>query len=115
MNKGYSIEQGIATYPGETEDMHRFQAVEDGRVIGSLYADIDRQIIMNVEVEQDRRGEGIARALYEAADEALDSLKHAPAAACTPEGLRFAQAMGGEVADDMDELDTYHDVMDEEI
>ena len=55
---------------------------------------------------------GIARSLYEAADQMLDGLKHAPAGACTPEGLAFAQAMGGEVADDMAELEDLHEALD---
>lgn len=105
MSKGYSIEYSTGTYYGETEQMHRWFAIEDGARIGELYVDMDREIIMNIDVDADRRGEGIARALYEAADAQLDNLMHAPEAACTPEGLAFAQAMGGPVADDMDELD----------
>lgn len=104
MSKSYSIEYSIGTYYTETTDMHRWFAIEDGERIGELYVDMDREIIMNIEVNADRRGEGIASALYEAADAQLNSLKHAPAAGCTPEGQAFAQAMGGEVAEWMDEL-----------
>ena len=105
MKTSYSIQYSTGTYYNEPDEYHRWFAIEDGERIGELYVDIDREIIMNIDVTPDRRGEGIARALYEAADAQLDSLKHAPEAACTPEGLAFAQAMGGEVADDMDELD----------
>lgn len=103
-----TISYSPSTYGNETETMHRWVATDAVQVVGELYADMDREIIMAVEVNPDRRGEGIARALYEAADAQLDELKHAPAAACTPEGLAFAQAMGGAVADDMDEL-AYND------
>ena len=106
-----TIEYSIGTYYTETTDMHRWFAIEDGERIGELYVDMDREIIMNIEVHEDRRGEGIARSLYEAADQMLDHLKHAPAGGCTPEGLAFAQAVGGEVADDMDELKDLHEAL----
>ena len=100
-----TIEYSIGTYYTETIDMHRWFAIEDGERIGELYVDMDREIIMMIEVHEDRRGEGIARALYEAADAMLTNLQHAPAAGCTPEGLAFAEAMGGSIAEDMDEID----------
>ena len=106
-----TIEYSTGTYYTETTDMHRWFAIEDGERIGELYVDMDREIIMNIEVIESRRGEGIARSLYEAADQMLDHLKHAPAGGCTPEGLAFAQAMGGEVADDMAELEDLHEAL----
>ena len=106
-----TIEYSIGTYYTETTDMHRWFAIEDGERIGELYVDMDREIIMNIEVSEDHRGKGIARSLYEAADQMLDHLKHAPAGGCTPEGLAFAQAAGGEVADDMDELKDLHEAL----
>lgn len=104
MSTSYSIEYSQGTYYGEGEALHRFFAVEDGERIGELYVDIPREIIMNIEVIADRRGEGIARALYEAADAKLAHLLHAPAAACTEDGMAFAEAMGGDVAEWMSEL-----------
>ena len=99
------IEYSEGTYYSEPGLLHRWFAYDaDGEQVGELYVDIDREIIMNIEVVPERRGEGIARALYQAADAALADLKHAPEIACTPEGLAFAQAMGGAVADDMDEI-----------
>ncbi|MCO6688349.1 GNAT family N-acetyltransferase [Cutibacterium avidum] len=102
----YDLEYSIGTYYTETTDMHRWFAVdtETGERIGELYADLDRHIIMNVEVNEDHRGEGIATALYETAAAQLGDLLHAPEAACTPEGLEFSQAVGGDRADDMAEL-----------
>ena len=102
-----TINYSTGTYYDEADTLRRWFATEDGERIGELYVDIDREIIMNVWANESRRGEGIARALYEAADAQLDTLKHAPEAACTPEGLAFARAMGGEVAEDMDELHYY--------
>ena len=99
-----TIEYNIGTYYTETTDMHRWFAIDNGERIGELYVDMDREIIMMIEVHEDRRGEGIARALYEAADAMLTNLQHAPAAGCTPEGLAFAEAMGGSIAEDMDEI-----------
>lgn len=107
------IEYSIGTYYTETTPMHRFFAIEDGERIGELYVDIDREIIMNIEVIPSRRGEGIARSLYGAANAKLANLKHAPAAACTAEGLAFAEAMGGEIADEMDELSDYYEAMED--
>ena len=107
-----TIEYSTGTYYTETEILHRWFAIKDGERIGELYVDMDREIIMNIEVHEDRRGEGIARALYEAADAMLTNLQHAPAAGCTPEGLAFAQAMGGEVADDMAEMEDLHEALD---
>jgi GNAT superfamily N-acetyltransferase len=71
---------------------------EDG-VAAELYVDAEHRMIMNVEVREDRRGEGLARDLYEAAA-ATGDIYHVPAWGCTPEGLAFAEAMGGEVMDD---------------
>lgn len=106
-----TIDYSTGTYYSEAEILHRWFAIEDGERIGELYVAIDTEIILNVEVSEDRRGEGIARSLYEAADQMLDHLKHAPAGGCTPEGLAFAQAVGGEVADDMDELKDLHEAL----
>lgn len=107
------ITYSTGTYYGEAETLHRWFATQDGERIGELYVAMDTEVIMNIEVDADHRGEGIARALYEAADKQLDSLKHAPAAGCTPEGAAFAEAMGGEVAEDMDELAIYHEMMED--
>ena len=112
-SKMIEIQYSQGTYYTETEILHRWFAIEDGQRIGELYVDIDREIIMNISVIPARRGEGIARSLYEAADGQLDDLKHAPAAACTSEGQAFAEAMGGEIADEMDELADYYEMIEE--
>ncbi|RBP66456.1 acetyltransferase (GNAT) family protein [Brevibacterium sanguinis] len=94
----YSIEYTTGPYYTEVGDYHRWFAVENGERIGELYVTIDTETISNITVNEDRRGEGIARALYEAADARLDNLLHDLPAHRTPEGDAFAQAMGGEEA-----------------
>lgn len=111
MNNGYSIKHDITPYPGETTDLLRWAAIDGGEVIGELYVDMERHIIMNVEVDADRRGEGIATALYDAAAAELDDLMHAPEEACTPEGLAFSRYVGGARAEDMEELAEAHEHM----
>lgn len=67
----------------------------DGTLIAELYVSTDRHEIMNIWVAEDRRGEGLARDLYESAASQTD-IFHAPAAHRTPEGNAFAEAVGGE-------------------
>ncbi len=102
MSTGYEITYSIGQYYSEAGDNHRWFAIADGERIGELYVDMTTEVIMNVEVDEAHRGEGIARALYEAADAQLAGLKHAAAWGCTPEGAAFAEAMGGEYATDED-------------
>lgn len=52
-------------------------------------------LILNVDVDEDRRGEGLARAIYEHAASVMD-IYHVPAWGRTFEGNLFAEAMGGE-------------------
>lgn len=61
-------------------------------------------LILNVEVDADRRGEGLARALYAHAD-AEHGLTHVPTWGRTPEGNAFAEAMGGDTMDDQQAAD----------
>ena len=76
-----------------------WEITDEQGIAAELYIDAEHRMIMNIEVRADRRGEGLARALYEAAT-ATGTIYHAPVWACTPEGAAFAQAMGGEVMDD---------------
>lgn len=68
---------------------------------GTLYVHPTSGLIMNIEVDAARRGEGIARSLYEAACEVMD-IYHVPSWGRTVEGDAFAEAVGGEVMDDED-------------
>lgn len=84
------------TYYGETDEMHIVEAHdEDGAMIGELYCDLTTGQIMQIEVNEDHRGEGIARLLTEHAANIFD-VYHSPDEHCTPEGLAFKEAMNGE-------------------
>lgn len=76
----------------------RYAAIIDGTEVGYLLAHTTG-LILNVEVDEDHQGEGIARSLYQHADQA-QGLYHIPAWGCTEEGLGFAHAMGGDIMDD---------------
>lgn len=76
----------------------RYTMIDDGTEVAFLLAH-DSGLILNVEVDDDRQGEGIARALYEHADDA-QGLYHVPAWGRTTDGDIFARAMGGDVMDD---------------
>jgi hypothetical protein len=79
-------------------DSIRYAAIIDGEEVGYLLAHTSG-LILNVEVDADHQGEGIARALYEYADE-TQGLYHVPAWGRTDDGMGFAEAMGGDVMDD---------------
>lgn len=81
-----------------TTDSIHYAMIDEGTEVGFLDAHTTG-LILNVEVDEDRRGEGIARALYEYADKA-QGLYHIPSWGRTEEGDAFAQAMGGDVMDD---------------
>lgn len=84
------------TYYGEADQMHIVEAHdEDGAMIGELYCDLTTGQIMQIEVNEDRRGEGIARLMAEHAATIFD-VYHSPDEHCTPEGLAFKEAMNGE-------------------
>lgn len=76
----------------------RYSMIDGDREVGYLLAHTSG-LILNIEVDEDRQGEGIARALYEHADQA-QGLYHVPAWGRTPDGERFVQAVGGDVMDD---------------
>lgn len=76
----------------------RYSMIDGGVEVAYLLAH-DTGLILNVEVNEDRRGEGLARALFEHADDA-QGLYHVPTWGRTPEGDAFAEAMGGDTMDD---------------
>lgn len=93
-----SIAYSIHPYPGDTDNTdnsHVWAATDNGTVIGELYADLTTGQIMQIEVDTNRRGEGIATAMYRAAV-TQTALYHSPDEHCTPEGLAFKHAVGGE-------------------
>lgn len=82
-------------YYGDGAHYLIWEILDDQGVAAELYVSADRHEIMNVEVREDRRREGLARALYEAAA-ATTTIYHAPIAHRTPEGDAFARAVGGD-------------------
>lgn len=76
----------------------RYAMIDDGEEVGYLIAHTTG-LILAIEVIEDRQGEGIARRLFEYADEA-QGLYHAPSWGRTPEGDAFARAVGGDTMDD---------------
>ena len=95
-----NINQTRGTYYGDTTDNHIFTITDEQGIAAELYINTEHLVIANIEVREDRRGEGLARALYEHADTTLDGIYHMPAWGCTPEGQAFAEAMGGDILDD---------------
>lgn len=85
----------VGDYYGDKTSNHIWERHSDnGAVIAELYVSTERAEIMNVHVDEDHRGEGHARALYETASDQI-TIFHAPVAHRTPEGDGFAEAVGG--------------------
>lgn len=89
----------IGTYYGETEELHTWKIADEQGIASELYVRMTDLVICNVETREDRRGEGLARALYETAIAQMPGIRHDLPAHRTPEGDAFAQAMGGDEAD----------------
>ena len=83
---------------GDATHNHIWEITDAQGIAAELYVSTDRHEIMQIEVREDRRGEGLARALYETASREM-TVFHAPVAHRTPEGDAFAQAVGGAVAE----------------
>lgn len=62
---------------------HIWEAHEDDQLVGELYVSVERGEILNIWVDPARRGEGIARRLYETAAAQM-TVYHAPVAHRTP-------------------------------
>ena len=93
-----TIAYSTGTYYEETEILHTWKISDESGVAAELYVSMETGEIMNIETRSDRRGEGLARALYEAAGETMPVF-HAPESHRTPEGDAFARAVGGESLD----------------
>lgn len=94
-----NITQRTGTYGTETGDLHIFEITDEQGIASAIYIDPATHIIANVETRADRQGEGLARAVYEAADAAL-GVYHMPEWGCTREGWAFVEAVGGDIIDD---------------
>lgn len=76
-----------------------WEIVDDQGVAAELYVDPTILVVMNIWTREDRRGEGLARALWTAAT-TTHAVCHAPEWARTPEGDGFAKAVGGDTISD---------------
>jgi predicted GNAT family acetyltransferase len=83
------------SYYGDDTRNHVWSITDDQGIAAELYVSIERHEIMNVEVREDRRGEGLARVLYETAAREMD-IFHAPIGHRTEAGNAFALAVGGD-------------------
>ena len=79
-------------------DCIRYAAIDYGTEVGYLLAHTSG-LILNVEVDDDRQGEGIATCLYRYAD-AAQGLYHIPSWGRTEDGDAWATRMGGDTMDD---------------
>jgi GNAT superfamily N-acetyltransferase len=82
-------------YYGDTTRNHIWGLIDEQGIAAELYVSTDRHEIMNIEVRADRRGEGLARTLFEAAASEMP-IYHAPVAHRTEDGNAFAIAVGGD-------------------
>lgn len=82
-------------YYGDATMNHIWEITDEHGVAAELYVSTARHEIMNIEVRGDRRGEGLARAIYTHAAAQMP-IYHAPVAHRTDEGNAFAEAVGGE-------------------
>lgn len=79
-------------------DCIRYAAIDDGTEVAYLLAHTSG-LILNVEVDDDHQGEGIATRLYRHAD-AAQGLYHVPSWGRTEDGDAWATRMGGDTMDD---------------
>ena len=86
----------ITTNTTDTEITYTM--IDEGIQVGELIAHTTG-LILNVEVNTDRQGEGIARQLFEYAD-AEQGLYHIPSWGRTEDGGGFAEAVGGDTMGD---------------
>ncbi|GAB3191702.1 GNAT family N-acetyltransferase [Nesterenkonia suensis] len=91
----YTITYRTGRYSEGDNITHIWEATDEGKAIGSLYVTTDTQEVAQIEVDTDRRREGIATDLWETATAEMDVF-HAYEAHRTPEGAAFAAAVGGD-------------------
>ena len=88
------ITHRIGQYSDNDPVSHIWEITDETGIVGELYVSIETGEILNIHVRSDRRGEGLARRLYETAADQV-TVYHAPPAHRTPEGDAFARAVGG--------------------
>jgi len=91
-----TITYRIGSYYGDATVNHIWEIADEQGVASELYVSIEDAEVMQVETREDRRGEGLARQLWDAANAQLGTVYHSLPAHRTPEGDAFANAVGGE-------------------
>lgn len=100
----YTISYDIAAYSAQDEPSHCFQAITTtGDIASELYVDMTTLVIENIETAEQYRREGIASALFAAAEAQLPEVLHSRPAHRTEEGHGWAEAVGGDTEDIEDE------------
>lgn len=94
-----NITYRTGSYYGDDTHNHIWEITDAAGLAAELYVSINRTEIMQIEVREDRRGEGLARALYEAGTAQIGEVNHAPEGHRTAEGHAFAEAVGGPTAE----------------
>jgi hypothetical protein len=94
-----TITYRTGSYYGDATSNHVFEITDAAGIAAELYVSVERLEVMNIETREDRRCEGLARTLWEAANDRLGEVFHAPVAHRTFEGNAFAEAVGGESVD----------------
>lgn len=88
-----------------TADEITYAVEVDGQAVSFLTITADTRVVLNVETVEDYQRQGLARQLWEAAN-AEGEVLHQQEHHRTFEGGAFAQAVGGE---DADETTDYHE------
>lgn len=86
-------------YYGDGETYLIWEITDENGVAAELYVAPTAIVVMNIWTREDRRGEGLARALWTSAT-TTHAVRHAPEWARTPEGDGFANAVGGDTIGD---------------
>lgn len=93
------LRYSVDTYPSEDHrKYHYIQARLGGRIIGGLYCEFETGRIVNIWVAPEYRRRGVGRWMYQGASEYFEVF-HDVDKHCTPEGLAFKRAVGGEEVD----------------
>lgn len=91
-----TIQYRTGDYYGDGTANHIFEIVDADGIASELYITVEHLEVAQVETRKDRRFEGLARELWDAANAQLGEVFHSLPAHRTPEGDAFAEAMGGE-------------------
>lgn len=104
----HTITHSTGDYRGDGDQLDRWLILDNTcddphGIAAGLWVDLVTREIRQIEVTPARQGEGLARALWDAANTEAGPILHAHVAHRTSEGDAFAQAVGGDTAPCTDE------------